>query len=236
MNNSSSSFTFKQFVVHQDVCAMKVGTDAVLIGSWVMGKDAKNILDIGTGTGIIALMLAQKTWALVDAIDIDENAVMQAQSNVSNSPWNDRVRVIHQSLQAFCVHPMQKYDLIVSNPPYFDETFKPAEEGRNKARHTDHLSFEELATGVRELLSDAGKFYVILPLTEGTLFIEKMKVEGLFLNEVISVRPKQDKPVKRLLMQFSMHRKPLVSAELIVHKDDQNYSEEYIELTKDFYL
>ena len=233
---NDSSFHFKQFIVRQDKCAMKVGTDAVLLGSWVQGTTANSILDIGTGTGIIALMLAQKTTATIDAIEIDDNAVMQAKANVSASLWSNRIAVRKISLQAFGHESNKKYDLIVSNPPYFDETFKPAEEGRNKARHTDNLSFEELANGVRLLLADEGKFYVILPLTEGTAFIEKMKVEGLFLNEMVSIKPKKDRPVKRLLMQFSFHRTPLLASELIIHQDDQSYSEAYVELTKEYYL
>jgi tRNA1Val (adenine37-N6)-methyltransferase len=230
------SFHFKKFTVCQDKCAMKVGTDAVLLGSWVDAHDAKTGLDIGTGTGIIALMIAQKTTAMIDAIDIDENAVMQAKDNVSESPWKDRINVRHISLQDYCHESKTKYDLIVSNPPYFDETFKPAEEGRNNARHTDNLSFEDLANGVRLLLNEEGKFYVILPLTEGTLFIEKMKVEGLFLNELVNVKPKIDRPVKRLLMQFSFHRTPLITGELVIHHDDQSYSDDYVELTKEYYL
>jgi tRNA1Val (adenine37-N6)-methyltransferase len=230
------SFHFKQFTVRQDKCAMKVGTDAVLLGSWVPANDVKTVLDIGAGTGIIALMIAQKTNAMIDAIDIDENAVTQAKDNVSASLWKERIDVKHIALQEYCKQITNKFDLIISNPPYFDETFKPAEEGRNKARHTENLSFEDLANGVRLLLDEEGKFYVILPLTEGTIFIEKMKVEGLFLNEMVRVKPKIDRPVKRLMMQFSFHRTPLTASELIIHKEDQKYSDEYVELTKDYYL
>ena len=229
-------FSFKQFTIRQDKCAMKVGTDAVLLGSWVHANDAKMVLDIGTGTGIISLMVVQKTNAMIEAIDIDENAVIQAKENVSESLWKDRIDIKHVSLQDYCQQINKKYDLIISNPPYFDETFKPAEEGRNKARHTENLSFEDLANGVRMLLADEGKFYVILPLNEGTIFIEKMKVEGLFLNEMVNVKPKIDRPVKRLMMQFSFHRTPLLVSELIIHKDDQTYSNQYIELTKEYYL
>ncbi len=236
---NDSSFHFKQFIVRQDKCAMKVGTDAVLLGSWVSRHElnsVKTILDIGTGTGIIAMMLAQKSEAKIDAIDIDDNAVMQAKDNVNASIWKDKISIHKISLQDYSKEADQKFDLIISNPPYFDETFKPAEEGRNKARHTDNLSFEDLADGVRILLSEHGKFYVILPLTEGTIFIEKMRVEGLFLNEIMRVKSRKEKPEKRLMMQFSFHKTEVITTELFIHEDDNAYSEAYIEMTKDYYL
>src|SRR5436190_6902240 len=145
---SETTFRFKQFTIHQDKCAMKVGTDSVLLGSWVDTAQATDILDIGTGSGIIALMLAQKSFAQIDAIDVDGNACEQAEENFKSSPWMDRLHVIHQSFQDYATGTEKKYDLIVSNPPYFQDAFKPAEESKLKAKHGDLLCFAELVDGV----------------------------------------------------------------------------------------
>ena len=233
---NDSSFHFKQFIIRQEKSAMKVGTDAVLLGSWANVDEAKSVLDIGTGTGIIALMIAQKSAATIDAIDIDKNSYQQAIENVSESKWKDRITIKNISLQDYLKQCTRQYDLIISNPPYFDDSFKPPEESRSQARHTENLSFDDLVTGVRTLLLPEGKFYVILPLTEGKSFIEKMKTEGLFCNELVRVKSKADRVEKRLMMQFSFQKSPIKESDLIIRKDDQNYTDEYINLTKDYYL
>ncbi len=233
---NDSTFRFKQFSIAQDKCAMKVGTDAVLLGSWVNAPESQSVLDIGTGTGIIAMMIAQKTDAIIDAIDIDEKALEQARYNALNSIWKHRINIFHISLQNHAKHIDKKYDLIISNPPYFDETYKPAEVSRNNARHTDNLSFGDLAEGVRKLLEPHGKFFVILPLNEGNIFIEIMKTEGLFCNELVRVKSKISKPEKRLMMQFSFTKTELKESMLIIRNEDHSYSDEYINLTKDYYV
>lgn len=215
---------------------MKVGTDAVLLGSWVNVAESKSILDIGTGTGLIAIMLAQKSNAFIEAIDMDHEACEQALENVAQCPWSDRVKVFHSSLQDFSAKSPKKYDLIVSNPPYFVDASKAPEAARNKARHTDNLSFQDLIEGVKQLLHINGRFCMILPSKEGTDFRELAVKQGFYCTEIVKVKTKSEKQEKRLLMQYEFFERPLKSSELILQVDDMAYSQNYIELTKEFYL
>ncbi|MBL0096355.1 MAG: methyltransferase [Bacteroidetes bacterium] len=164
-------FHFKRFTINQDRCAMKVGTYGVLLGAWVTVPDAGKILDIGTGTGLIALMMAQKSNAFIDAIDIDLPSYEQAKENVLLSPWSDHVRVIHSALKDY--KPGYRYDLIVSNPPYFMDSYAATDEARNLARSASaSLSYDDLLNGVVRLLVNTGRFSVILPHKEGQIFRE----------------------------------------------------------------
>lgn len=234
---SSQEFVFKQFKILQDRCAMKVGTDAVLLGSWVSTINAKSILDIGTGTGIIALMLAQKSDAVIDAIDIDKNAFIQAAENITDCKWKERIRIHHISLQNYSTDCNRKYDLIVSNPPYFVDSSKALEESRTNARHTDQLPFSDLLNGVLNLLSAAGSFCVILPTKESQQFREMAEENNLFLTKLTRVITRTDKPEKRLLMQFEFTKKTIEENSITIEKDERHtYTDEYKELTKDYYL
>jgi tRNA1Val (adenine37-N6)-methyltransferase len=234
---SSQEFVFKQFKILQDKCAMKVGTDAVLLGSWVTTTGAKKILDIGTGTGIIALMLAQKSDAIVDAIDIDDNAFIQALENATNSHWKERIYVHHISLQQYTTSCNHQYDLIVSNPPYFVDSSKALEESRTNARHTDQLPFDDLLNGVLHLLSPIGKFYVILPTKESQVLREMAEKQNLFLTKLTRVITRADKPEKRLLMKFEFIQNTVEENSIIIEKEERHcYTDEYTELTKDYYL
>ncbi|MBN8696971.1 MAG: methyltransferase [Bacteroidetes bacterium] len=234
---ANQSFAFKQFKINQDKCAMKVGTDAVLLGAWVNTANAKHILDIGTGTGIIALMLAQKSGAKIDAIDIDPNAFIQASENVNASNWKDRIHVQQISLQNFAKESDRKYDLIVSNPPYFVDSSKASEEARTNARHTDQLPYDALLNGVLSLLSPTGKFYVILPTKESELFRDLALENKLYLTKLTRVITRADKPEKRWLMRFEFTPRSFSESAIIIEKDERHsYTEEYKELTKDYYL
>jgi tRNA1Val (adenine37-N6)-methyltransferase len=233
----SAPFHFKQFVIHQDRCAMKVGTDAVLLGSWVKVGNAHSILDIGTGTGIVALMLAQKTDASIDAIEIDKNAYEQAAENVCISPWSQQISVMHTSLQEFVGRCGRKYDCIVSNPPYFIDAYKPASAGRIAARHTDsHLSFDDLISGVMSLLLPEGSFSLILPSRESLVFMEMAKEAGLFCNSILNVRTREGKSVKRLLMMFGKKETCMTLEEMSIQDRDMAFSDEYIRLTSEYYI
>ena len=231
-------FEFKQFKINQELCAMKVGTDAVLLGSWVNVGDAQSILDVGTGTGIIALMLAQKSKAQIDAIDIDESAYIQAKQNVENCKWHDRIHVYHQSLQQFAREHTRSYDLIVSNPPYFIDSSKANEEARTAARHTDSLPFVELLDSVIQLLNKKnGRFCVILPYKEAELFRDLAAQRKLALDKILRVKTRTDKPDKRLLMQFEFNPTSFSESSLVIEVGERHeYSAEYKELTKDYYL
>ncbi len=235
---ANQSFAFKQFKINQDKCAMKVGTDAVLLGAWVNTANAKHILDIGTGTGIIALMLAQKSGAKIDAIDIDQNAFIQAQENVNNCLWKDRILIHNTALQKFSDEEREyKYDLIVSNPPYFVDSSKAIEESRTNARHTDQLPYNDLLNGVLNLLSPTGKFYVILPTKESELFRDLALENKLFLTKVMRVITRTDKPEKRWLMRFEFTQRSFSESSITIEKDERHsYTDEYKELTKDYYL
>lgn len=235
---ANNEFVFKQFRILQDKCAMKVGTDAVLLGAWVNTSGAEHILDIGTGTGIIALMLAQKSSGKIDAIDIDINAFLQASENIENSKWSERIKAHHKSIQEYIPYCNCKYDLIVSNPPYFIDSSKAVEEARTNARHTDCLSFNDLLNGVVNLLNPMGKFYIILPVKESQMFIEMAQKQKLYLTKLTRVITRPDKPEKRLLMKFEFTEHNTPEEDYIVIEEDGRhvYSAAYKELTKDYYL
>lgn len=233
---SESVFHFRHFSLQQDKCAMKVGTDGVLLGSWIKTHNEKNILDIGTGTGLLALMMAQKSNAYIDAIDIDEGAYEQATENVQESKWKKRITVHHISLQDYVKVCEKKYDLIVSNPPFFSATYRAGNKARNIARHEDvSLSFYELIEGVKSLLNTSGKFCVILPYKEGTGFIEKAKVNGLFCNKLTRVKTKSERDVKRLLIQFECASNLKEEKTIVIQDDDNSFTETYKILTREFY-
>ena len=231
-----STFSFKKFTIAQDNCAMKVGTDAVLIGAWIRPSTSQRILDIGTGTGIIALMLAQKTNGQIDAIEIDTSAVLQANENVASSPWKHQIRILNISFQDFHLNTNLRFDLIVTNPPYFLNSTKTPSVSRNFARHTDSLSFNELLDGVYKLLTDLGRFYIILPASESKLFCELSQKIGLFLTEVLFVKPRIDKPVFRHLMCFKKNPEILNEKTIVIEEARHVYTSDYKQLTKDYYL
>jgi tRNA1Val (adenine37-N6)-methyltransferase len=234
---SADKFEFKQFAVNQSKCAMKVGTDAVLLGAWVETNDAQNILDIGTGTGVIAIMMAQKSSADIIAIDIDALACEQSKENILSSPWPNRIKVFNESLQLYTTANDVKFDLIVSNPPYFIDAYKSAEEARNQARHTDQLPFIDLVKCAIQLLNPAGRICLILPTKESLKFREIAAAHKLFLTKITHVKTTQYKDEKRQLLQFELINKKLIEETLVIEKEERHfYSNEYKELTKDFYL
>ena len=226
-------FQFKQFTIYQDNTAMKVGTDGVLLGAWadVVGKSA---LDIGTGTGVIALMLAQRSNAKITAIEIEKNAFWQATENANISKWRSRVEVINSSLQDFV--SSFKFDTIVSNPPFFNNSQKTPDSKRNFARHTDSLSFEELLKFTSENLSDIGKASFIIPFDSESDFLEISKRYNLFVSKICRVKGTKTSPVKRSLIELSFNYEDCKESELVIEISRHIYTEDYINLTKDFYL
>lgn len=230
------SFVFKQFIVKQNKCAMKVGTDAVLLGAWADLPLSGHVLDIGTGTGIIAMMLAQRTIAEIDAIEIDENAVMQAIGNCNNSKWKERLNVHHISFQDFTKKEHKMYDAIVTNPPYFSNSLKASSESRTIARHTHTLTFTELIDGIKALLSPKGTFATILPCKEADELVEIAEEKGLYPTKFMRIKTTDVKPAKRVLMQFAFQRKTFSESTLIIENSDHTYTSEYKHLTRDFYL
>lgn len=231
----NSTFKFKHFSVKQQKSPMKIGTDSVLIGAWADSEKAKSILDIGTGTGIIALMLAQRSNAVIDAIDICPDACDQASENFYESKWSKRLNVYCKAIQDFSTD--KKYDLIVSNPPYFPCPKTHREIDGAQARFTHKLQFHELADCVVRLLSPKGKFSVILPIHEGALFTNEAEQRNLFLTKFIWVKTTNKKKFpKRILMQFEFSKKDIPEESELVIENDNQYSREYRMLTKEYYL
>ena len=237
----SKPFKFKEFTVQQDRAAMKIGTDAVLLGAWCsLDNYPDSILDIGSGTGVISLMLAQRCDAMtIDAVELDENAYEQSVSNFEDSDWGDRLYCYNASFQEFSDEisdEEETYDLIVSNPPFYTDDFKTRDASRNKARFTSSLSFEALIIGVSRILSEKGVFSVVIPFKEETNFIALAKENNLFLNRLCWVKGHETSEIKRTLMEFSFHEIELKQESLVIETARHNYTEAYIELTKDFYL
>ncbi|MBX2897728.1 MAG: methyltransferase [Cyclobacteriaceae bacterium] len=230
-----SVFRFKQFSISHHKATMKVGTDAVLLGAWVSVLPAKRMLDVGCGSGVIALMLAQRTQAHVhiDAIDISADDCQVANQNVADSPWATKIRVQHIALQEFKAAP---YDLIVSNPPYFSNSFKPPTSKRMQARHTETLSHNDLLTHSSRLLSPAGKLSVILPEPEGQQFIMHAQRTGWYCNRMCYFKTRADKPAERLMVELSFQKETLYPEELILYQNKHDWSDAYLNLTRDFYL
>lgn len=229
-------FAFKQFTIEQDRCAMKVGTDGVLLGSWAKG--GTRILDIGTGTGLIALMMAQRyPTAHIDAIEIDKEAAQQAKENVAQSPFANRVNIVNIALQNYKEQSQGKlYDAIVSNPPYFENSLKNPDKNRAQARHTDALPFRELMHNAYSLLSDEGIFSIIVPNEAKSTIEYEAIVVGLSISKMVHIKTKSNKAPKRLLMEF---RKQPSVAEITtecLEQDDSTKNQWYKNLTSPFYI
>lgn len=234
----SKPFHFKRFTVHQDVCAMKVGTDGVLLGAWARTPNSTgSILDIGTGSGVIALMLAQRfPQSNVLGIDIDKGAVSQANENFRKSSFANRLSVQHIALQEF--DSTQQFDTIVSNPPFFTNGVLPMNEQRKLARHTTSFSFQMLFSSVVKLLSSKGVFSIIAPKSEQENLINLAMENGLCVKEICCVYPNPAKKSKRILLAFSREaRKTELQTEIIIETEQRHhYTKEYKTLLKDFYL
>lgn len=231
-------FEFKQFTIEQDRCAMKIGTDGVLLGAWVSVKNKPfSILDIGAGTGIIALQLAQRSKAeMVDAIEIDENAYEQCVDNFENSPWGDRLFCYHASLEEFVEEIEGKYDIVISNPPFYSEDYKTTDESRDMARFNDALPFDELIESASQLLSDEGIFAVIIPRKEEENFIKMASEVNLFPNRICRVRGNETSEEKRSMLEFSFEKISPKIENLTIETSRHDYTEEYKKLVQDFYL
>lgn len=233
----NSYFQFKQFRVDQNNAAMRVGTDGVLLGAWTEVENATTILDIGTGTGVVALMLAQRSSAQIDAIDIEEGAIKDARHNFEQSPWNSRLNVFHSSLQNFAEKPVKKYDCIVSNPPFFNNSVQSAKKERALARHTDSLSFIDLIESVSKVLHPNGTLNVVLPSEAEKEFRSCANKERLFATRITRIKPNPNKPIKRVLIQFNFEGELMKENELIIETETHHvYTSEAISLLKDFYL
>ncbi|WP_159019144.1 tRNA1(Val) (adenine(37)-N6)-methyltransferase [Algibacter sp. L3A6] len=234
----SKPFKFKEFSVNQDQCAMKIGTDAVLLGAWAsLEANPFAILDIGAGTGVLGLMLAQRSHAeVIDAIEIDDDAYEQCVDNFELSPWGDRLFCYHASLEEFAEEIDDEYDLIICNPPFYAEDYKTENESRDLARFQDAMPFHHLLESVSVLLAPEGSFNVIIPFNEEEKFIKLANNFLLFPNRICRVKGNPETEVKRSMLAFSFRESETTTTELIIETKRHQYTQDYINLTKDFYL
>lgn len=235
---SQKPFRFKQFTINQDQCAMKIGTDAVLLGAWSsIANNPYSILDIGAGTGIIALMLAQRCGAeVIDAIEIDDDAYEQCVDNFEQSAWGDRLFCYHASLEEFANEIDDRYDLIISNPPFYSEDYKTDNKPRDLARFQDALPFDHLLENASKLLSENGTLNVVIPNKEEHKFIEIATNFKLFPNKILHARGTSTSEIKRSLIELSFKETKTQISELIIETSRHQYTQDYINLTKYFYL
>ena len=234
---ANNYFQFKEFIVEQADTAMKVGTDGVLLGAWADVSQADAILDIGTGSGLIALMLAQRSAAEITAVEIEEKACRQADKNFKQSKWADRILLVNSSFQKFATTINKKFDLIVSNPPYFVNSMKSPTNERNLARHTDLLPFADLFGFSSKLLKPNGKLALIIPTDISKSVFDEANFSRFSLNKKTSVKSSTLKPPKRLLLEFSFSKTELLENCVTIENQQQHdFTQEYKNLTKDFYL
>jgi tRNA1Val (adenine37-N6)-methyltransferase len=231
-----NSFTFKQFTIHQDRCAMKVCTDACILGASTDVENVKNVLDIGTGTGLLALMLAQRIDAKIDAVEIEENACSQAISNVSESKFKDKITIYHQDIKSY--FSPNDYDLIISNPPFYQKSLKSPDSQTNKALHAVELTFDELIESVIRLLKPDGRFVVLLPPFEVEKLIDIAQKKELYLSKKILIRHDESMPIFRIIATFRNLQIPDYQEEtLVIHeKNSKTYSENFRALLQNYYL
>jgi tRNA1Val (adenine37-N6)-methyltransferase len=235
LNMSNSYFQFKQFRVEQDKAAMKVCTDACIFGASIEPFSAKNILDIGTGTGLLSLMVAQKTEAIIDAVEIEKNAFDQAKINFINSPWSEKLSIFNIPIQNY--NPEKKYDLIICNPPFFPNHLKSQNKDKNTALHNDSLTFSDLLLAINRLLHQEGCFYLLLPPSQMTHFIELSVKANLYPCERIIIQDKIELPPIRIIARFEYNKvKEIKESNLIIKSPNNSYSSDFKQLLKEYYL
>ncbi|WP_034919312.1 tRNA1(Val) (adenine(37)-N6)-methyltransferase [Erwinia sp. 9145] len=234
----ANGFTFKQFFVAHDRCAMKVGTDGVLLGAWAPVAGARRALDIGSGSGLIALMLAQRTAqdVTIDAVELDADAAAQAQENVQASPWANRIHIWQDDILHWSQRCEQRYSLIVSNPPYFSPGSECASAARASARHTTDLTHDMLLTCAETLITEDGFFCVILPAEAGNALAALAQSRGWHLRSRTDISDNETRPPNRVLLALSPAPGEQFLDRMTIRGPDQRYSDAHCSLTRDFYL
>lgn len=228
-------FHFRQFTILQDRCAFKVGTDGVILGAYADISGAGDILDIGSGTGLITIMCAQRCEAAITALEPDMESFLQLSENIGACKWKDRIKAVNARLQEY--DPGSRFDLIVSNPPYFINSIRNPDSRKSTARHNDNLSHSDLLSGVLKLLGPEGKFQVIMPFAEGNVFIAEAAGSGLYCNEILKIKPLPAAEIRRLVLTFSRQiGKTSEKFLTIEHGPRHDFTEEYKSLTREFYL
>lgn len=232
---SNTYFQFKQFRIEQDQCAMKVSTDACLLGAVTSTPAEGKILDIGTGTGILSLLLAQRCHCMIDAAELDEASFRQAASNVAHSKWNDRIHVVHTDIRLY--HSLTKYALIICNPPFYENHFKSPSSQKNKAKHAEHLSYQELLEAVKRNLSADGVFSVLLPANCAERFMKQAVTFELHPHKRFLISEDDKQPFKRHIILFSQHPSTTITETALFIRDAEgNYSSSFRHLMHPYYL
>lgn len=229
-------FSFKQFTIYQDKSAFKVGTDGVLLGASADIDGVRTILDVGTGTGLIAIMLAQRCNATITAIEPDDDSFIQSRENVEICKWHNRINVEHIKLQDFNPEPGE-FDLVVINPPYFNNSIKNPDPHKSAARHNDNLTSEDILSCASRLLKEDGRLQVIMPFVEGSIFIAEANKYGFYCNRILKIKPTPSSEIRRVILTFNRFKEKTMESFLTIeHGKRHEFTEEYINLTKDFYL
>jgi tRNA1Val (adenine37-N6)-methyltransferase len=233
---ANNYFNFKQFTIYQDKSAFKVGTDGVLLGACADIGDVKKILDIGSGTGLIAIMLAQRSEAEITALEPDYDSYLQTCDNIKLCKWNRRIKAENVTLRDYDPGDM-KFDLIVTNPPFFTDSLKSPDPRKSAARHNDSLTSDEILKGASRLLEDTGRLQLILPYVEGTIFIADAQQYGLYCNSILKIKPLPASEIRRLVLTFSRKQQKATEKFLTIEYGRRHeFTEEYVNLTKEFYL
>ena len=234
---SNNYFKFKQFTIIQEKSVFKVGTDAVLLGACADIIGAKRILDVGTGTGLIAIMVAQRSDAEIIAIEPEENSFLEACDNVKTCKWMNRISVKNTLIQKYFTEKDDPFDVIISNPPFFKDSLKNPDKDKAASRHELSLTSSDILEGAARLLNINGSLQIILPYAEGTLFIAEASQQGFFCNRIIKIRPIPTGDIKRLILKFERIKKPLSEKFLTIETGTRHkHTEDYKEITKEFYL
>jgi tRNA1Val (adenine37-N6)-methyltransferase len=231
---ANTHFSFKKFTIHQAHTAMKVTTDACILGAYADVHEAKRILDIGTGTGLLTLMLAQRTEAKIEGVEIEEVSYNQAVENVERSIFKDKIKIHHTDIQSFI--SKNQFDLIISNPPFFQNHLKAENQNRNNALHTDTLSFTDLISSVKRLLSSTGTFVVLLPAYESTVLEQLANQSGLFANKKLHIHHRQGSKILRIITTFGFLKTETIVEELTIKNPNESYTADFQRLLEDYYL
>ncbi|HAK00062.1 MAG TPA: tRNA (adenosine(37)-N6)-methyltransferase TrmM [Bacteroidales bacterium] len=235
--NTPRLFRFKQFSLTDHNCAMKIGTDGVLLGSIAAKYPFENALDIGTGCGLIAIMVAQQSIGKIDAIEYDKDTATVAEQNVLQSPWPDKILVLHNRFQDFWPNNPKLYELIVCNPPFFHNSLKSNCGKRTMARHSDSLTADEILIGAKNLLSTNGSLLTIVPFLQEQYWQSTAKNFGLFCNRRIEILPRPELKPKRIVLEFTFSENQTLSETICIETSGRHaYSEDYRKITGDYYL
>ena len=230
-------FFFKKFGLFHHRSTMKIGTDAILLARWIEVSENDDVIDIGTGCGLIPLMLAQKGIKSADAVEIDKDSYEEATQNFSNSAWKSQLAAINEDIKEYAAHSEKKYDLVVSNPPFFFGDNIPEKAKKGLARHTNTLSYSDLLSAVKKIMKPSGRFALVLPARESKIFLKEAENQGFYLEKELLIVPIEGKEPNRINMQLVVNQVNNIDSETFVLRySDHSFTKEYKDFLKDYYL